>query len=67
MHDGLRDMQLDFRIIKDTQKLGRFAKLEDIEKINDLYSNKPYFTNLPPTIQMVFTWHNTILLKRIIT
>jgi len=36
LHDGLREMQVDFRIIKDTQKLGRFAKLEDIEKIKDI-------------------------------
>ena len=36
LHDGLRDMLVDFRIIKDTQKLGRFAKLEDIEKIQDI-------------------------------
>lgn len=36
MHDGLREMDIDFRIIKDTQKLGRFAKPENIAKINEL-------------------------------
>ena len=32
LHDGLRDMPVDFRIIKDIQKLGRFAKFDDIKK-----------------------------------
>ncbi len=36
LHDGLREMPVDFRIIKDTQNLGRFAKLEDIQKIEDI-------------------------------
>ncbi len=43
LHDGLRDMQVDFRIIKDTQKLGRFAKLEDIEKIKDIQQQTVFY------------------------
>ena len=39
LHDGLREMPIDFRIIKDTQKLGRFAKLEDVEKIENINSH----------------------------
>jgi len=48
MHDGLRDMLVDFRIIRDTQKLGRFAKLEDIEKIPDLHQQTVFYQ--PPTL-----------------
>ena len=43
LHDGLREMQVDFRIIKDTQKLGRFAKLEDIEKIKDIHKQTVFY------------------------
>lgn len=43
LHDGLRQMPIDFRIIKDTQKLGRFAKLEDIKKINNISSHTVYY------------------------
>ncbi|QMU61793.1 MAG: hypothetical protein GKR92_08820 [Gammaproteobacteria bacterium] len=43
LHDGLRDMQVDFRIIKDTQKLGRFAKLEDIEKLEDIQQQTIFY------------------------
>lgn len=48
LHDGLRDMLVDFRIIKDTEKLGRFAKLEDIEKIKDLHQQTVFYQ--PPSL-----------------
>ncbi len=48
LHDSLRDMLVDFRIIKDTQKLGRFAKLEDIEKIQDI-NQQTVFYQAPTT------------------
>ena len=48
LHDGLREMQVDFRIIKDTQKLGRFAKLEDIEKIKNINQQTVFYQ--PPTL-----------------
>ena len=50
LHDGLRDMQVDFRIIKDTQKLGRFAKLGDIEKIKDIQQQTVFYQ--PPTANL---------------
>jgi len=50
LHDGLRDMQVDFRIIKDTQKLGRFAKLEDIEKIKDIHKQTVFYQ--PPSLAL---------------
>ncbi len=48
LHDGLREMLVDFRIIKDTQKLGRFAKLEDIEKIKDIRKQTVFYQ--PPSL-----------------
>ncbi len=48
LHGGLRDMLVDFRIIKDTQKLGRFAKPEDIEKITDLNHQTVFYQ--PPSL-----------------
>ncbi len=50
LHDGLRDMLVDFRIIKDAQKLGRFAKLEDIEKINDIQQQTVFYQ--PPSYNL---------------
>jgi len=54
LHDGLRDMQVDFRIIKDTQKLGRFAKLEDIEKIEDIQQQTVFYQTPTSSIDGVY-------------
>ena len=35
-HDSLSGMEVDFRIIRDVTGKGRFARLEDIEQINDI-------------------------------
>ena len=35
-HDGLRKAAIDFRIIKDTLKRGRFFKPEDLNSVTDL-------------------------------
>ena len=43
LHDGLRNMPVDFRIIKDVQKLGRFAKLENVEKLGDLNPHTVFY------------------------
>jgi hypothetical protein len=43
LHDGLREMPMDLRIIKDTQKLGRFAKPEDIKKIHNIEQQTIYY------------------------
>ena len=36
LHNSLKEMPLDFRIIRDITDLGRFAKWEDIAQIEDL-------------------------------
>ena len=36
LHDGLEQMEVDFRIVKNTTGNGQFANLEDIAKIADL-------------------------------
>ena len=36
MHDALQTMPIDFRIIRDITGKGRFARLEDVEAIDDL-------------------------------
>ena len=36
MHDALQTMPVDFRIIRDVTGKGRFARIEDIEAIDDL-------------------------------
>ena len=36
LHDGLEEMAVDFRIIRNTTGQGQFANLDDIRKINDL-------------------------------
>ena len=36
MHDGLKEVPVDFRIITDFTGLGRFAKWKDIEKADDI-------------------------------
>ena len=43
LHDSLREMPLDFRIIRDVNKLGRFAKWADIEKIENLDSHTVFY------------------------
>ena len=47
LHDGLEQMAVDFRIIKNTTGNGRFANLEDIEKIDDLEAVTVFYQ--PPT------------------
>ena len=36
MHDALQSMPVDFRIIRDVTGKGRFARIEDVEAIDDL-------------------------------
>jgi hypothetical protein len=35
-HDGLKEMLIDFRIIRDVTGLGKFTRQSDVEKIDDL-------------------------------
>lgn len=43
LHSGLADMPLDFRIIKDTQSIGRFAKWENIQRIANLEERTVFY------------------------
>jgi len=36
LHDSLKEVPVDFRIIRDVQDLGVFAKWEDIERLDDI-------------------------------
>jgi hypothetical protein len=48
LHDFLRQMPVDFRIIEDTEGFGQFAKWEDVEKIADINSRTVFYQ--PPGI-----------------
>ncbi|MDP6535058.1 MAG: hypothetical protein QGG02_01730 [Gammaproteobacteria bacterium] len=43
LHDLLRDMRIDFRIIRDLNSIGQFASWEDIEAIEDLEAVTVYY------------------------
>ena len=43
LHDLLREMSVDFRIIRDVNGVGRFASWEDIEAIDDLDAATVYY------------------------
>ena len=42
-HDALASMPIDFRIIRDVTGKGRFARMEDVEQIEDLESATVFF------------------------
>jgi hypothetical protein len=43
LHDSMREVPVDFRIIRDVQDLGVFAKWEDVEKIEDIASATVFY------------------------
>jgi len=43
MHDALQSMPVDFRIIRDVTGKGRFARLEDVEAIDDIDAATVFF------------------------
>lgn len=43
LHDLLSEMEIDFRIVRDVDNLGRFASWEDIEAIDDLEALTVYY------------------------
>lgn len=43
LHAVMREVPVDFRIIRDTQNRGRFVSWEDIEKIDDLERDTVFF------------------------
>jgi hypothetical protein len=49
LHDSLSQMAIDFRIIRDVTGKGRFARIEDIDAIEDLESATVYYQ--PPTVE----------------
>jgi hypothetical protein len=48
-HDSLSTMNVDFRIIRDVTGKGRFARLEDVDKIADIDSVTIYYH--PPIVE----------------
>lgn len=43
LHAGLARMPLDFRIIKDSERVGRFAKWENVQRIADLEKQTVFY------------------------
>jgi len=48
-HDSLSEMSIDFRIIRDVTGKGRFARMEDIDLIDDIQSATVYYQ--PPIVE----------------
>ncbi len=48
-HDALKKMPIDFRIVRDVTGKGRFARLQDIEAINDIDNATVFYQ--PPHIE----------------
>jgi len=58
VHAGLGDIPIDFRIIRDVTGMGRFARLEDVEAIDDLDAVTEFYR--PPSVEPdVFTVMHT--------
>lgn len=49
LHDFLREMPVDFRIVRDVNKVGEFARWEDVQAIEDLEAATVYYR--APAIQ----------------
>lgn len=49
LHDLLKEMAIDFRIVRDINGVGRFASWEDIEAIEDLEAATVFYQ--PPAIE----------------
>ena len=50
LHDTLKEVPVDFRIIKDITGLGKFVRWEDIQKLGDLESHTVFYRS--PAIEM---------------
>lgn len=46
-HDSLREVPVDFRIIRNTSELGRFVRWQDIEALGDLDAETIFFQRTP--------------------
>ncbi len=49
LHDFLREMPVDFRIIRDVNNVGAFARWEDVQAVDDLEAATVFYQ--PPVIQ----------------
>lgn len=49
LHDFLREMPVDFRIVRDVNDVGEFARWEDVQAIDDLEAATVYYR--PPAVQ----------------
>jgi hypothetical protein len=47
-HNAMRDVPVEFRIIRNDSRLGRFVRWSDIEQIEDLDSVTVYYQSAPP-------------------
>ena len=48
LHGSMKEVPIDFRIIKDVTKLGKFVQVSDVEKIEDIDSVTVFYH--PPTV-----------------
>ncbi len=49
LHDSLKEVPVDFRIIKDATGLGQFAKWEDVQALHDLDEHTVFYQ--PPLVR----------------
>jgi hypothetical protein len=49
LHDSMKEVPIDFRIIRDVTGLGKFVRLEDVQAIGDIDAQTVYY--YPPTIE----------------
>lgn len=49
LHDSMKEVPIDFRIIRDVTGLGQFVRLEDVQAIADIDAHTVYYH--PPTIE----------------
>lgn len=49
LHDSLKEVPVDFRIIRDVTGSGRFAKWEDVEKLGDIEPHTVFYQ--PPLVR----------------
>ncbi len=49
LHDSMKEVPIDFRIIRDVTGLGQFVRWEDVQAIGDVDAHTVYYS--PPTIE----------------
>lgn len=55
LHNSLREVPVEFRIIRNTSELGRFVRWQDIEAMNDLAAVTVFHEQIPPRTDGVLT------------